>query len=144
LPQHSKPKDSTFATFATGNVIRAAGAHAAGSNTLLIDAAVNINGNAKPGDFFTINDGADTNHEKAYRVTRVETNALYQQGSTQPALNQLRLHIMPELVRNVSDNAIINWINPEFRVIQKADVFEYQLGTDNLYQFQLQLEEIQV
>jgi hypothetical protein len=144
LPQYSKPKNATFATFATNNVIRANGAHAAGLSYINIDALINFTGTPRPGDFFTINDGADSAHKKAYKVTRVETNALYQAGQAQPFLNQLRVHIHPPLVRTVSDNSIINWINPQFRVIQKSDVLEYQLNTDNLWQFQLSLEEIQV
>lgn len=143
LPQYNKPKDANFATFVTNNIVRANGAHTAGSQTLNIDADVNFSGAPKPGDYFTITDSADANHKKAYKVVAVESNANYQTGQSQPTLAQFRLHLMPPLVRNVSDNSTINWINPKFRVIQKNDVLEYQLGTDNLYQFQLQLEEIQ-
>lgn len=144
LPQYSKPKNSTFATFATNNIIRVRGAHSAGDSTIEIDAAVNFQGSSRPGDFFTITDTADSAHQKVYKVVRVETNALYQAGQTQPTLAQNRIHITPPLVRTVSDNSVINWISPAFRVIQKTDVLEYQLNTDNLYQFQLQLEEILV
>lgn len=142
LPQYSKPKDATFATFATNNVISVNGSHAAGSNVLNIDAGLAISGVVSPGDFFTITDSADVNHQKAYKITAVETNALYQTGTTQPATNQLRLHIMPELTRFTNDNAIVNFINPQFRVYQKTDVLEYALDTNNTWQFQLQLEEI--
>jgi hypothetical protein len=44
--------------------------------------------------------------------------------------------------RAVASGAIINFINPQFRVIQKGDTMEYDLDTDNLYQFSLSLEEI--
>ena len=143
LPQHSRPKDATFAAYAGANDIRTVGAHVADSSTLLIDTSGTFPASASPMDCFTINDSTDANHLKFYRVTRVETNALYQEGTTQPTTSQLRLHIMPPLVRPVADNSLINWINPQMRVIQKSDVLEYQLSTDNLYQFQLSLEEIQ-
>lgn len=143
LPQYSKPRDSAFATFAAANVMQIVGTHTAGKESILIDAVPNISGTASFGDFFTITDTNDVNHTKAYKVNRVETNALYQQGTTQPTVKQLRLWITPPLVRDVADNATINWINPRFRVIQKGDVQEYKLDTDNLYQYNLQLEEIQ-
>lgn len=143
LPQHSRPKNSTFAAHVGANTIRAVGAHVADSSTLLIDTPSTFPASASPMDCFTITDSTDVNHLKFYRVTRVETNALYQAGTTQPTTSQLRLHIMPPLVRPVADNSVINWINPQMRVFQKSEVLEYQLSTDNLYQFQLSLEEIQ-
>lgn len=142
LPQYSKPRDSTFATFATNNVISVNGAHAAGSTVLNIDAPIAISGTPLPGDFFTITDAADVNHQKAYKIVGVESNALYQNTRTQPATNQLVLHIVPQLTRFTNDNAVVNFINPQFRVFQKSDVLEYSLDTNNTWQFQLQLEEI--
>lgn len=143
LPQHSKPKDPAFATFAASNIIRVQGNFSAGSSSILMQTIPTITGKAKPGDFFTISDPNDANHMKAYKVVAVETNDTYKTGSSQPALNQMRVHIMPPLTKYVISQATVNWINPAFRVIQKADVLEYQLNTDNLYQFGLQLEEIQ-
>jgi hypothetical protein len=142
LPQNSKPKNANFAAFVLANTMLVKGAHAAGSPYITMDSAVNISGQARPGDFFTISDPLDINHKKAYKVVTVETNAFYQSGKTQPALNETRIWTMPPLTRFVSDNSTVIWINPKFRVIQKSEVLEYQLGTDNLYQFQLQLEEI--
>ena len=142
LPQHSRPSNATFATHAEGAVIRTVGAHVADSSTLLIDTPTTFPAYAAPMDCFTITDSTDVNHLKFYRVTRVETNALYQDGTTQPTTSQMRLHIHPPLVRAVADNSVINWINPAMRVVQKADVLEYQLSTDNLFQFQLNLEEV--
>ena len=52
----------------------------------------------KPGDLFTIN-GTDSNHEKAYLVTRVETPTDYYSGSDDaadaPNADNLRLHFVP-------------------------------------------------
>lgn len=144
LPQYSKPKNAAFATFTAANVMQAVGTHLAGRDNMLIDAVPNISGAPQFGDYFTITDSNDVNNTKAYKVNRVETNALYQSpGLGQPTLKQVRIHFSPPLVRDVADNSTINWINPRFRVIQKGDVIEYKLDTDNLYQFNLQLEEIQ-
>jgi hypothetical protein len=142
LPQNSKPKNATFASYVTSNIIKVLGGHLADSSTLTIEAPGTFPASASFGDYFTISDPNDINHLKMYKVTRVETNALYQQGKVQPAVNHLRLHIMPPLTRFVADDAVVNWINPKMRVIQKGDTVEYQLNTDNLYNFQLNLEEI--
>ncbi len=142
VPQHSKPKDPAFATFVATNTIVVDGAHQAGDNTLMIDAAAPIVGTAKFGDFFNIVDPANVNHKKTYKVVGVETNATYHIDSSQPRTDQLRLHIQPPLTKATSAGAVIKWINPEFRVIPSGDVIEYKLNTDNLYQFQLNLEEI--
>lgn len=144
LPQYSKPKDALFATFVTNNTIRAQGAHSAGSPYLLIDAAVAMSGAPSFGDFFTISDPTDAAHLKVYKVVRVESNTSYRTDLGQPTTFQYRVWTLPPLVRTVSDNSVINWINPKFRVIQKSDTLEYALDTNNTYQFQLQLEEIQV
>lgn len=142
LPQHSRPKNTVFAEHVTANTVRFVGAHVADSSSILVDCPVEFPTFASPMDCFTITDSTDINHLKYYRVTRVETYYLYQYGTTQPATNQMRLHIHPPLVRAVADNAVVNWINPAMRVIQKSDILEYQLSTDNLFQFQLNLEEI--
>jgi len=142
LPQYSKPKNAAFATFSLANVIKTQGIHTAGSSAIMLSAAIPITAYPRPGDFFTISDPSDINHQKTYKVTRVETNALYQLGSTQPSTSQVRVHIMPPLTKVTSSLSVINWHNPKFRVIQKNDVIETQLSTDNLYSFQLSLEEI--
>lgn len=145
LPQHAKPKDATFAAYATANPngITAAVSTSAGSPTLMMNGFTAISGSPSPGDFFTITDASDVNHKKAYKVLRVEDNGTYQTGTTAPTLNtQRRVWTQPPISRSVSANAIINFVNPRFRVIQKGDTMEYDLDTDNLYQFSLALEEI--
>lgn len=143
LPQYSKPKTPAFATFATVNLISVNGAQLAGSNTLNIDAPTTFTSTCRPGDMFTIGDPLNFNHQKVYKVTAVETNSYYQASTTQPTASQLRLHISPPLQRDTSDNSVINFINPKFRVISKSDVQEHSLNTDNLYSFSLAVEEIQ-
>lgn len=143
LPQYAKPRDATFAAFVLATPMRAAAITAAGSNTLLIDAnGTTILGTPKMGDFFTITDAADINHLKAYKVTRVETPAYYQTGTTAPPANSMRIHINPPLQKSTALGATINWINPQFRVAMKGDVLENELDTEGTFDFGLELEEI--
>jgi hypothetical protein len=136
LPQHAAPKNTAFAA----NTITAAAATAAGSPTILINGV--SAGEPSPGDFFTITDNSDVNHKKAYKVLRVETSTTYQAGTTAPGATQRRLWTQPPISRAVASGATLNFVNPKFRVIQKGDTLEYDLDTDNLYQFSLSLEEI--
>lgn len=142
LPQYNKPKNAAFALFVGSTTISVNGSHAAGSSVLNIDAPSAFSGTPLPGDFFNIVDSADVNHQKAYKIVAVETNNLYQEGTTQPTTAQMRLHIMPELTRFTNDNAVIKFIDPQFRVYQTSDVLEYSLDTNNTWQFQLEVEEI--
>lgn len=136
LPQHAAPQNASFAT----NTLTAA-ATAAGSPTLLINGV--LTGEPTPGDFLNIVDNADVNHKKAYKVIRVETPTTYQVGSAAPTTNQRRVWTQPPICRAVAAGASVSFTNVKFRVIQKSDVVEYDLDTDNLYQFSLSLEEIQ-
>jgi hypothetical protein len=72
----------------------------------------------------------------------VETASTYQTGTTAPGATQRRIWTQPPISRAVSSGATINFVNPKFRVVQKGDTMEYDLDTDNLYQFSLSLEEI--
>jgi hypothetical protein len=143
LPQYSKPKVAAFATFAQTYVIRAKGAYTSGKESMMVDSTSVFPAYSRPGDMFTITDPADANHLKVYKVTRVETNARYQAGTTQPTTSEMRLHFSPPLQRSVSDNSVINFINPKFRVVARSDLREYDLDTDNLYSYSLDVEEIQ-
>jgi hypothetical protein len=93
---------------------------------------------------FTITDTNDSLHTKAYRVTRVMTNADYHSGlHSQPTTAQRIIYFTPSLQRSVSSGAGIDYYQPLIRVILKNDVQSYELGTNNLYQFSLNLEEAQ-
>ncbi len=141
LPQYSKPKTPAFATFAAANVINIAGAQLAGASQILMSCAADFSSFARPGDMFTITDGADFNHQKVYKITAVETNAYYQAATTQPTVKQMRVKISPPLQRDTANLSVVNFIEPKFRVITKSDVQEHSLNTDNLYSFSLALEE---
>lgn len=143
LPQYSKSKNSVFAALAAGTTLYASGATAAGSSTLLIDANGGVVASyPKPGDFFNVVDPADINHLKSYKVTKIETPIYYQLGTTAPPANSFRVHTNPPMQRFVADNAVINFVNPEFRVMMRGDVLEHELDTENTFEFGLELEEI--
>lgn len=150
LPQYKDPRDSNFKTFIASNTITVAGSATipAGGTSLMIGASgysSSSNGTAKPGDLFTVSDdGHDSNHTKVYQVTRVETNSTYDaQTDPQPSSTQQRIQFIPALQRSVSGNATIVFSNPKFRVVMNKDIQEYNLNTENLYSFSLQLEEAQ-
>lgn len=140
LPQYEDTQDSTFSTYlAVPNTISVDGATNSGATKMTIDGLSGASGSPKPGDIFTITDSANSNHVKAYMVTRVETNSDY--DTTQPAADERIIHFNPPLVYSVADNATVNFSTPQIRVIPKGDTQEYSLGTNNLFQFSLSLEE---
>lgn len=142
LPQHSAPKDTAFASWCLSNLsgITVSGLHNAGVSQILVGGF--STGDPSPGDFITLTDANDYNHKKAYKIVRVETTTNYKAGTIQPSPTQRRLSIVPPLTRATSSGAVVNFINPKFRVIQQGDTVEYDLDTDNLYQFSVNLEEI--
>ena len=153
LPQHSAPQNVSFAAYVGSNSITAAVTNA-GSPSLMIDGCngTPTSGTAgtdgvysgpQPGDFFTITDNSDVNHKKAYKVLRVEDHDRYQNGLTRPTVTQRRIWTQPPICRAVNTGATVSFTNVKFRVVQKSDTVEYDLNTDNLYQFSLSLEEIQ-
>ena len=147
LPQYKAPRNSTFATFVASNSMTTTANAAAGATNLMITHASfdkDTKGTAKPGDIFTITDSSDSNHTKAYQVTRVENEDDYLSGST-PTIGatQLRVHFIPALQRTVYQGATVVFNDPKFRVVLKNDIQEYDLNTDNLYDFSLKLEEAQ-
>ena len=141
LPNQSASRNSGF----TSTSIEADGEHAAGLDYMKQDTfPTSSSSTAVPaiGDMFTISDDSDSLHTKAYRITRVTNNTDYLAGQ-QPATNERYVYFTPNLQRKVYDNADITYINPQIRVILTKDVQEYSLGTNNLYQFSLSLEEAQ-
>ena len=159
LPQYRLPQDPDFSSWvqASGgstnqlHVVTLPAANStgtAGSTTLLLTASnyvVSTDKTPLPGDLFTIA-GANSNHKKAYQVTRVETNTDYHivgTSPTRPDTNQVRIHFVPALSKSVTagDDLIFN--DPKVQVVIAGDVQEYALNTDNLYAFSLSLEEVQ-
>lgn len=224
LPQYSSSRSGAWDTLANVESLFVKTAAAAGESSLVIR-HYDLTGAPKPGDMFTITDVNDTNHTKAYRITRVETSTVYETAVTDS--KEVRIHFVPPLVRavavgltsisglgtiatdlftisshglsagqevkvvsgNTTDlvvdqiyyasnitsttfklattyaaaiagTPVVNltvttsttfipsptkpvFVDPKIRCILKNDVQEYSLNTNNLYQFGLNLEEIQ-
>ena len=136
LPQHS-PRTSTSGTYTIQ------GPAAAGSPSLLTTVS-SLSGGLRPGDLINITDTSNTTHKKAYQIVRVNdsTNKLSSDTDLNNT-NERRLFIVPPLVKTVSNAMTIVYDQPLVRVILASDVQEYDLGTNNLYQFSLTLEEAQ-
>ena len=136
LPQHS-PRTTTSGTYTITP------APSAGSPSLLTTVS-SLSGGVKPGDLITINDSSNTNHTKAYQIVRVNDSTNKLSSDTElNNTNERRLFIVPPLARDVTINSTINYATPHIRVILASDVQENSLGTNNLYQFSLNLEEAQ-
>ena len=96
---------------------------------------------------FNITDSSNSNHKKTYRVVRILNRADYLTGNQPPAADGSSHHriyyTLPSIEKDISDNSLLVTTNPVFRVIQNEDTREYSLGTNNLYQFSLNLIEAQ-
>ena len=57
--------------------------------------------------------------------------------------NERRYYVVPSIEKGVTSGSSLVYTNPLIRVINTSDVFEYNLGTNNLFQFSLNLEEAQ-
>lgn len=138
LPQHATTRTTTSGTLSVQGTITA------GDSNFLVDGMDSLTGGLRPGDMFNFSDSGNSNHKKIYKVVRVadSTNKL----SSDSALNtsdERRLYVVPPVEKDVTDNSTITYASPLVRVVQKSDVQEYSLGTNNLYQFSLSLEEAQ-
>ena len=143
LPQHAHGKNTAFAT--ADPSITTATTGSKGANFIL-QAGHNTTESTQPepGDIFVIQDTNDSLHTKAYRVTRVMGNSTYNSAvHSQPTTSQRIVYFTPPLQRDVAQGAGCDFGNPNIRVILKSDVQSYSLGTNNLYQFSLKLEEAQ-
>jgi len=145
LPNQYTSRNAAFTTHTASNTPTAGTALNAGSEFMLqAGHSTNQTTTPQPGDMFTMVDTNDSLHTKAYRVTRVMTNATYHSGlHSQPTTAQRVIYFTPSLQRSVSSGAGVDYHEPLIRVILKNDVQSYSLGTNNLYQFSLNLEEAQ-
>ena len=150
LPQYRTPRDANFATYSTtpSNKLEVL------SNTNVFAGATsgffqqigynfNTNGTPTPGDLFTVEDSANSNHLKAYMVTRVETNSNYLNTAAQPGVAQLRIHFTPGASKTMNAGAKLVFHNPLIKVISTKDTQQYALNTNNLYSYSLDLREVQ-
>ena len=145
LPQYRIPQNSTFAVFAASNNLEAASSVNAGATQVLLGKSGysnSVNKTPSPGDLFTIS-GTNSNHLKAYMVTRVENSSDYLTGTSQPSSSQVRIHFSPGLSKAIGAADDFIFHNPLIKVILSSDVQEYSLNTDGLYAYSLNLEEVQ-
>jgi hypothetical protein len=124
----------TPATMASSNgvasgVIRVNGAISAGVTSVAIDGMANsTSGIFKAGDFFRF-----TGQNKVYMcVADVSSN-----GSGQGTLT-----FEPPLRTGVADNAILIYSNVDFTVGLTNDVQEFRVGTENYFQYEVDLIEV--
>ena len=93
---------------------------------------------------FNFTDTNNSNHKKTYRVVRVFTYADYLTGNRPADANHRIYYTSPSVEKAVqASTTTLTYSNPTFRVIQEQDTREYSLGTNNLYQFSLNLIEAQ-
>lgn len=148
LPQYRIPQNGTFASYigvSNSNNLEAVGTVLAGSTSALIGRSgysYSSNGTPSVGDMFNVS-GSNSNHKKAYVVTRVETPADYLVASGAPSSTSVRIHFTPGLAKQVATSDDFVFYNPLIKVILTDDIQEYSLGTNGLYQFGLQMEEVQ-
>ena len=145
LPNQYTSRNAAFGTYTASNTPTAASALNQGAE-FMVQAGHSSTQTTTPqiGDMFTITDSNDSLHTKTYRVTKVMDNATYHTGlHSQPTTSQRIVYFTPNLNRSVSSGAGIDYYQPLIRVMLKNDVQQYSLGTNNLYQFSLNLEEAQ-
>ena len=125
---YSPPTVSTPLGVASG-VILVNGAISAGATSCSIDGLANsTTGVFKAGDYFRF-----TGQSKVYMcVADVSSN-----GSGQGTLT-----FEPPLRTAVSDNTILIYSNVDFTVGLISDVQEFNIGTENLFQYQIDVIEV--
>lgn len=125
---YSPPTISTPLGVATGSILTN-GAVSAGATSCAIDGMANsTTGVFKAGDYFRF-----TGQSKVYMcVSDVSSN-----GSGQGTLT-----FEPPLRSNVSDNTAIIYSGVDFTLGLTNDVQEFNIGTENLFQYEVDLIEV--
>ena len=146
LPQYRTPQNAAFATHCATKTlgVNDGNGYIAGTTVMTLDGGpdggytIATDSTPAPGDMFTI-DGANSNHKKAYMVTKIDqTNSGYD-----------LLTITPPLAKTVPSGANLQFADygsvkaPLIKVVQVGDTQQYSLNTNNLYSFSLKLEEVQ-
>ena len=138
LPQHASPQTASSGTISTTGTI------ASGDSNFLATGSTASGMNLERGDMITINDSSNSNHLKAYKIIRVHTSTnKLSSDSDLDSANERRYYVSPPFEKDVTSGSTVVYTNPLIRVINTKDVFEYSLGTNNLYEFSLTLEEAQ-
>ena len=138
LPQYSSPRATTSGTINVNDNI------VAGATNFSVNGFASVSGGLKQGDMINFNDTNNSNHKKAYQITRVFTYTDYLDGNRPSDTNHRIYYVTPPVEKSVqASTATLTYTNPTFRVIQTGDTLEASLGTNNLYTFSLNLEEVQ-
>lgn len=126
--QYTPPSVDDSLGVASG-VISVNGAISAGVTSVAIDGMANsTSGVFKAGDFFRF-----TGQSKVYMVVAdVSSN-----GSGQGTLT-----FEPPLRSNVADNAVLIYSNVDFTVGLTGDIQEFTIGTENYFQYEIDLIEV--
>ena len=142
LPNQSSSRNTAFNAYS--GTITVEGTHNAGVEVMLQTGHEDdpLTTQPQPGDMFTITDNSDSLHTKIYRVTRVTNRTDFLTGSY-PDADERYVYISPNLQRETASTSVINYTNPQIRVILKKDIQQFSIGTNNLYTFGIQLEEAQ-
>ena len=126
--QYTPPSVDDALGVASG-VISVNGAISAGVTSVAIDGMANsTSGVFKAGDFFRF-----TGQSKVYMIVAdVSSN-----GSGQGTLT-----FEPPLRANVADNAVLIYSNVDFTVGLTGDIQEFTIGTENYFQYEIDLIEV--
>jgi hypothetical protein len=120
LPQYIIPKDPALTVNPESDGVILAGVSILPFTT--------VGGDPTIGDMFTINDPTDSAHTKAYIVTGVDAG---------------EIKCSPPIAREIPNDTELVFIDPLMRVIFTGEVEEYNLNTNNLFSFSLNVEEAQ-
>ena len=138
LPQHVDTRTTTSGTLSVQGTVTS------GDSNFLVDGMDGLTGGLRPGDMFNFVDSGNSNHHKIYKIVRVaDSNNKLSSDTALSTSDERRLYVVPPVEKDVTDNSTLDYGSPLFRVVQKSDVQEYSLGTNNLYTFSLNLEEAQ-
>ena len=126
--QYTPPSVDDSLGVASG-VISVNGAISAGVTSVAIDGMANsTSGVFKAGDFFRF-----TGQSKVYMVVADVSSNASGQGT---------LTFEPPLRSNVADNAVLIYSNVDFTVGLTGDIQEFTIGTENYFQYEIDLIEV--
>ena len=126
--QYTPPSVDDTLGVASG-VISVNGAISAGVTSVAIDGMANsTSGVFKAGDFFRF-----TGQSKVYMVVADVSSNASGQGT---------LTFEPPLRSNVADNAVLIYSNVDFTVGLTGDIQEFTIGTENYFQYEIDLIEV--
>jgi len=138
-------------------LIQTVQASTAGSSTLTLHIEKNTSGTNNAAEYDPATGGTNlpapgdminiSGQNKAHLITMVETdtansdNTITNTNYSGIYTRVIRLTVSPALTAAVADNTAITFSQPLVKVIMPQPIQEYSLNTDNLYSFNLKLEE---